>query len=207
MTPKLTRVFIGLCIVLTLFFLLRSCAADAKLQEAKLRYEGYRAIAIADHEMSMRRVAALTTEIGSLTNEIELVETQLVQKTLQLEAVSSQLDDLQNAEPVQPELESQPLVINLRAQVAKVTEMFHLSQEVVESQRGEIILWERKYEAQVSISEEWKGAYEREHSLRIRSEELFILCEHRVKMNGFWGTVRGAAVGAVAGLLVGGLIK
>ena len=207
MTPKLTKIFIGVCAVLTMFFILRSCAADTKLREAKLRYEGYRAIAMADHEMSMRRIAALTSEVGNLTNEIELIETQLVKKTLQLEAVSSQLDELQNAEPVQPELESEPLVISLRAQVAKVTEMFHLSQGIVESQRGEIILWERKYEAQVSISNEWKGAYEREHSLRIQAEDLFNLCERRVKMNGFWGTVRGVAVGAATVLVVGALVK
>ena len=167
------------CLVISMLFVARSCKLDSKYREMKLQYEGYRAIAEADHELMMKRIALLSGEIVMRDKAIAGLEEIILVKNQRIAEGSARLAELQNAEPVSPELESHPLVINLRGQVSKLTKMFTLSQDVVTTQKQELEEWPKKFNAQVTISETWRQRYENEHALRLGCENLLTISEKR----------------------------
>ena len=167
------------CLVISMLFVARSCKLDSKYREMKLQYEGYRAIARADHELMIKRIALLSGEIVMRDKAIAGLEEIILVKNQRIAEGSARLAELQNAEPVAPELESHPLVINLRGQVSKLTKMFTLSQDVVTTQKQELEEWPKKFNAQVTISETWRQRYENEHALRLGCENLLTISEKR----------------------------
>ena len=203
-TKTLITAVVVIALVVCTVCVARSCRSDARLRQSKLEYAGYKAIAEADHEISQNHIKELTQIVSYLTNDIAVKESEIAGKDRRIVALSTRLDELQNAEPVQPELESEPLVINLRGQIARLTEMFNLSQEVVKTQGEEIALWAKKYDAQAAISAEWKSEYEREHQLRLMSEGIVSQLESRVRGAKLMNKV---AVVAVAGAVAYGLLK
>jgi hypothetical protein len=178
-----------------------------KYRQAKLEYVGYRAIAEADKELSLAHIGQLTNAIGQANETIVQKERVISEKSVLISRLSNQLDDLISNEPVQPELESQPLVISLRKQVSKLTDMFNLSQETVTLQSQEIDALGGKCAALESIGAEWKQMYDKEHKLRLLSEGLVTSLEHRVKAQGLLGTAKAVAIGVTAGCLVYSLLK
>lgn len=191
------------CLIISMLFVARSCSLDRKYQEMRLQYEGYRAIAEADHELMMKRIALLSGEIVMRDKAIAGLEEIILVKNQRIAEVSARLAGLQNAEPVAPELESHPLIINLRGQINNLTEMFTLSQNVVTTQRQEIEELGGKCIALESIGTEWKQAYEKEHALRVQAEEVFKVCEKRLKVNKGWGTAKTVLI-VVAGTYIAG---
>jgi len=167
------------CLIISMLFVARSCKLDSKYRELKLQYAGYRAIAEADHELMMKRIALLSGEIVMRDKAIAGLEEIILVKNQRIVEVSARLAELQNAEPVSPELESHPLVVNLRGQISQLTEMFTLSQNVVTTQRQELEEWPKKFNAQVTISETWRQRYENEHALRLGCENLLTISEKR----------------------------
>jgi hypothetical protein len=142
-----------------------------------------------------------------ITRQDEIIAESVVksaQYVLEMSAYEAELSRLREAEPAQPELEREPLVINLRAQIATLTRAFSLSQAVVAEREGQIVAWSAKYSAQAQISAEWRGAYEREHTLRVQAEDLFKLGERRVGLN---KTIAKVALGVGAASLIYGLLK
>lgn len=190
-------VAIGGMALLTLFALDRSCASNRALEKAKSDYAEQVRVLEADN--AIKRDAILKAEetitqqdvaIGRLTSDIDT-------KNARITLLSGQLANIVGQEPsTTPEIESLPIVINLRAQVARLTEMFSVSQQLV-SQENEIIkAWETKFAAQVEITSAWKARYDNEHTLRIACEGLVGKYEHARK-SGIWKTV-GYAAGAFA---------
>jgi len=195
------------CLIISVLFVARSCRLDSKYQEMRLQYEGYRAIAEADHELMMKRIALLSGEIIMRDKAIAGLEEIILVKNQRIAEGSARLAELQNAEPVAQELESHPLVINLRGQISQLTEMFTLSQNVVVAQRMEIDeLW-GKCIALESIGTEWKQAYERQLALRVQAEELYEVCEQQLKMNTGWGTAKTVLIVVAGTYIVGNILK
>jgi len=114
-------------------------------------------------------------------------------------ALSARLAELISSEPSQPELETQPLVINLRGQIKTLTDMFSLADKEIAVRDGIIRAWESKYNTQVDITEVWKRQYESEHNLRLMAEGLVKNLEGRVRI----GTLRGRALTIVGAVVVG----
>jgi len=195
------------CLIISMLFVARSCKLDSKYRELKLQYAGYRAIAEADHELTMKRIALLSGEIVMRDKSIAEREEIILVKNQRIAEVSAQLAELQNAEPVSPELESHPLVVNLRGQISQLTEMFTLSQNVVATQRQEIEELGGKCIALESIGDEWEQAYEREHALRVQAEEVFKVCEKRLRMNKGWGTAKTVLIVAAGAYIAGNAIR
>jgi uncharacterized coiled-coil protein SlyX len=181
-----------------------SCRADRKYRDARADYEEGRAIAEADHAMSLERIDALEKDKATQDAVIAEKDVKVAQYVEELSTLRGELTDLQDAEPAQPELEREPLVINLRAQIATLTRAFSLSQEVVAEREGQIAAWSAKYDAQAQISAEWMAAYEREHALRLAAEGLFKLGERRAGLN---KTITKVALGVGAASLIYGLLK
>ena len=194
---------IAACVVASVF-VYKSCVSDPALKKAKAEYAEAKAVAEAEQSISLGHIKELTQIVSHMTNEIAGKKAEIAEKDARIVALSTRLDELQNAEPVQPELEKEPLVINLRGQIAQLTEMFTLSEQAGKLKDKEIELWAAKYAAQVAISDEWRGNYEREHQLRLMSEGIVSGLEARVRGAKFLNKV---AVVAVAGAVAYGLLK
>jgi hypothetical protein len=206
MKTKVTAVLV-IALAVCCFFWARSCKSDAALRQSKLEYAGYRAVAEADHEIqqgiikqSLEVIAQQDTKIGQYIEEINTYHDEITN-------LSNRLDELQNGEPNQPELETEPLVINLRGQIKTLTDMFSLAKQESEAKDRIILAWQDKYNAQVTISEAWKKQYDNEHALRVMAEDLFKSCEHSRKRSQLWGNVKAVAMGVAAGVAVKVLTK
>jgi len=184
---------------------LRSCKLDKKYRDLKAAYETDRKIADADHALSMGRIDELTNKVSEADNAIGQLRSEVSSKTLQLAQLSNQLDELVANEPVQPELETQPLVISLRKQVKTLTDLYSISTSIVTLQSEEIAVLKGKCNTLESIVTEWKQSYDREHALRVNCESLLKLSEKRVSNP--WKTVKAVAIGVAAGIVVKSLIK
>jgi len=181
----------------------RACLSSARLERAKADYAELKRIAAADKEISDGVIGHMTEIIGQKDEEIAGLKAAKAQTAAKLATVSGELAELRANEPSQPELEGEPLVVNLRAQIAKLTEAFDLSQNTVAIQAQEIEAWKVKFDAAMTIGKEWKAQYDREHILRLASEGLFKISEHRLKVNGLWGKAKTAIiVGAAAYIAV-----
>ena len=206
MKPKtILTAIVVIALVLFGVSTLRSCKLDKKYRDLKAAYETDKKIAEADKALSVAHIEELNNAIGQANNEVVRLSEEVLSKRKRISELSIQLDELISNEPDQPELESQPLVISLRKQVSKLTEMYSLSQETVTLQSKQIGLIVGQYDAQVLISAEWKGMYDKEHALRVNCEGLLKVCESRVSSP--WKTVKTVAYGVAAGFVVGALIS
>jgi hypothetical protein len=89
----------------------------------------------------------------------------------EITTLSARVEELQNAEPpTTPDIEAMPIVINLRGQVAALTQAFDLSQKEVTLQKQiSAELWGKVSNLE-KIADEWRGMYDREHALRVNCE-------------------------------------
>ena len=202
---KLQPAVIAALVVASLFLLSRSCGLSEKYKLARDDYRELALITAADKVMSDARIAELNKAIGQADKTIGQKEAEIVVKNAEIVVLSNQLDELIANEPVQPELESQPLVISLRKQVKTLTDLYSISTSIVTLQSEEIDVLKGKCNTLESIGTEWKQSYDREHTLRINLEGLLKLSEKRVSNP--WKTVRNVAVGVAAGIVVKSLIK
>jgi len=177
---KKTPIIIAVCIIVAGFFLARSCSLGAKYEAMKDQYEAYRLIAKADNEMKMRAIEEANRVILARDAEIRRFLAEVAENDKVLSETQQSLHNLQQLEPTIQDKDE--LILNLRGQIFKLTEMFTLSQNTVASQRAIISNWEEKYNAQVKISEAWKAQYENELHLRVAAEGLITTLEGKVKV-------------------------
>lgn len=207
MTTKTLKVIVCVILVLFIALALKDCGLSEKYRNLRLQYEGYRAIAEADHEMKMKIISEAERLIAERDIRIAELEHSSAQYVEKIQSLTAKLTDLQNAEPEYPELESHPLVINLRLQIAVITDMFDLSQRTVQYKEEIIQAWEVKYNAQVTISESWASQYESEHKLRLMSEGLVTTLERDYRRVRLSGKIKNVAIVAVGGYLAYRLAK
>ena len=195
--PWLCASLIGVSLF-ALFALDRSCNSDRELAKAKADYaEQVRALE-ADNAIKRDTILAAEKVITQQDANIAGYVGQIQTYRVEVSALRAELSTLQDAEPpTTPEVESLPIVINLRAQVTRLTQMFSLSEAARAEQDKVIASWREKYEAQVTISIAWKAQAENERTLRVQAESLFTKYEHARKSNKFWRTTAYIA-GAVA---------
>jgi ElaB/YqjD/DUF883 family membrane-anchored ribosome-binding protein len=185
---------------------LRSCKLDKKYRDLKAAYETERNIANAGHALSVAHIEELNNAIGQADKTIVKLNGVIREKSVLISELSIQLDGLiDNEPPTTPEIESMPIVVSLRKQVGKLTEMYSLSQEVITLQNESATVLRGKFDAQVTISETWKQEHDKEHALRLSCESLLKLSERRVSNP--WKIVKSVAVGVAAGFVAGSLLK
>jgi hypothetical protein len=178
------------------------CGPNAKYLALKAEYDEARKVAAADHEIQQGIIAEAEKNIAALNESIVTANATITAKDGQITALRTALAGLQEAEPpTTPEIEAMPIVINLRAQVSHLTEMFNLSQGIVAEQVKVIGAWEKKYDAQVTISDAWKREYENERRLRLMADELNRSLEHQAKSGQLFAKLSTAGL-AAAGVFI-----
>lgn len=207
MKKYLTPAVIVALIAASLFLLTRNCGLTDKYKLARHDYEELKKITEADKQLSLAHIEQLNNAIAQANNVIVQKEAEITQKAEQIKVLSRDLADLIASEPSQPELESQPLVINLRGQVSKLTELYSLSQQTVTLQTEEIDVLKGKCIALGAIGDEWRVQYEKEHALRLLSEGLVGSLEKRVKAQGLLGKVKSAVIVGAAGYVAYSILK
>ena len=202
---KLLPVIIAVLLVAAVIGWYKSFRADKVLAQER---EKYRTMVVETEILkgqSDARIAELARQISAQSDIVSGLKADILVKNQRISALSSQLDELQNTEPpTTPEIESLPIVINLRGQVARLTEMFNLSQEAGKLKDQTIIALENKFTLQVAITDEIVGQLDREHALRLASESLANRAISRYKSSKF---LNKAAIVAVAGAVAYGLLK
>jgi uncharacterized coiled-coil protein SlyX len=183
--------WIALALVSILAFLaVRSCGGpDERYWVAKATYNRAVADAAAKLDAALGTIALQEGTITAANAAIAEKEAKVAQYVGKVSTLTAELRALQNSEPAQPELETQPLVINLRAQIGNLTESLSINARVIAEKDGIIADWSAKFDAQAIISETWKAAYEREHRLRLSAEDLNISLEHQAKSIRLFGKV------------------
>jgi hypothetical protein len=193
-----SAVAIGGLALLALFAIDRSCVADRALEKAKADYAEQVRVLEADNAFKRDAILKAEEVITQQDAQIAVHVANIAAKDARITLLSGQLADIVGQEPpTTPEVESLPIVINLREQVARLSEMFSLALAKSDAQDRVIASWQTKYAAQVEISRSWQGQFENEHVLRLESERLFGMAEHRVKSTKFW-RVTAYVAGAVA---------
>lgn len=202
--------YVALALIATLaFFAVKSCGGpDPAYWVKKALYDQAVKDAAAQHVADMDTIDAQKGTIAAKDAAIAEKDAKITQYVGKVSTLTAELRALQNAEPVQPELEMQPLVINLRAQVGNLSKMLNINLAIIAEKDAIIADWSKKFDAQSVISDTWKQAYEREHRLRLSAEELNKSLEHQGKVSRLYGKFSTAAL-AAAGvyMLISNLTK
>jgi uncharacterized protein HemX len=184
----------------------RACKLDKKYRDLKAAYETDRKIAEADHALSVAHIAELNNAIASADKVIGQKNADIKAKSDKITLLQRRLDDVVGQEPpTTPEIESMPIVINLRAQIQNLSNMYSLATSIIDDKDEVIAQWSDKFYSMKKIAGEWKGMYDREHALRVNCEGLLGVCESRVP--GPWKTIKKVALGVAAGFIAGSLLK
>lgn len=187
----------------------RSCGGpDPAYWVKKATYDLAVKDAAAQHVTDMVTIVTQTATIAAANAAIAEKDAKIAQYVGKVSTLTAELTALQNAEPVQPELEMQPLVINLRAQIGNLSKTLNINADIIAEKDAIIADWSKKFDAQSVISDTWKQAYEREHRLRLSAEELNKSLEHQGKVSRLYGKFSTAAL-AAAGvyMLISNLTK
>ena len=206
-------VLVGGLVLVCLALIDRSCGGAAALREAKAAYAALAEKTDAANTESRERIAALTKEVGQMTNTISQQDAEILARdaTITRQKAQIALNVGQVAAlrtEVQPVLDANPKVAEL---VASLDAGILLRDALIVEQQGQIttltaqgIVKDQRFTAQVAISDEWKANYERENILRVQAEGLFKISERRVGMNKM---ITKVALGVAGAGILYGLLK
>ena len=208
---KLLPILLALACLGWLAMLAKSCRTSQQLREAKLAYQAYRQISIADTEMKKAQIAALESRQSELMGQIDSTNTVIAARdeeiTLQKKKfaeIVGQTEILRTE--VQPVIDANPklreFVAGLDATILAQSWLIVEQDKQVASLKERIVLDDERFNNQVQISEEWRGMYEKEHNLRLLAEDMFKSCVKQQKKTNLWGNVKAVAVGVAVGVVV-----
>lgn len=169
---------------------------SARFRVARERYEAQLRDRDAQFLAAQGRIEGLSQEIRARSEANAILQASVAAKDAKITLLSGQLANIVGQEPpTTPEVESLPIVINLRAQVAKLSEMFALSEAASKEKDDIIYNWEVKFNSQVKITLEWVRRYEQENALRLAAESMFKMSQRQsTKTKIICGAIAVAAV-------------
>ena len=135
--------------------------------------------AAAEHAASLAEIKTLRADNVQKVSENVILKRAVVTANVTIAALNHTIDNLTSAEPsTTPDIEAIPIVINLRARVAKLTEGFSLAQATIWKQEKIIANLELVVKNTEKIAADWEADYNRsqgllatERSLRLASEK------------------------------------
>lgn len=198
---------LALAVVLTFGALVdRACFQLPKeLREAKAAYQTLVvATDLQNNAAQAERQALLATIAEREASEATLKQV-VAQNAKELASAKQTIAQLQaNEPPTTPEIEALPVVISLRAQVRGFSLALSAAEKTIADQAALIISLELDKKDLLEWGTSWKSQYEREHTLRLASENLFNLSERRFKLS---TKITYVAVTAVGAALVYSLVR
>jgi hypothetical protein len=181
--PKLAiiigAVVLALVIVLV-FFCVRSCQGPNEKYWMRVAvHEQAMKDAAAAHAASLEEIKVLQADNAAKVAENVTLKGTVVTQKGTIAALNRTIQELTAVEPpTTPAEEALPIVINLRARVAKLTEGFSLAQATIATQEKIIANLELVVKNTEKIADGWKTDYERsqgllatERGLRIKAEK------------------------------------
>ena len=202
---KWAWVIITVAVIIIALLFYDSCRANTKSEYYKGKYEAEYTLREAENSAATERIEYLEGEIEGRDAEIHtLIETR-IEHERNMSLLYAKYELLLHDEPEQPELESEPLVVNLRAQVRQLSLVID-SQELIIQGNDEIIFnLTQKYQAQLKISGEYKKMYDSEVALHVLAIKRLKVADKHISSLRFTGNVKNVLViagGVMAYLLL-----
>jgi hypothetical protein len=182
------------------------CPDSAKIAHWRGLYEAEQSARATDQAASLIRIADLEAEKALLNGAVTSANTVIAKKEEAIAERDTRIRELEAAEPVAPELETHPLVINLRAQIAEWKLKFSLAQDVIAEKDRIIAARDAQLVIQVRLTDEWKANYNSLYALYLNCEKGLALYERRASFT--WPErILAGAVGYGAGKGIEALVK
>jgi len=195
-------VILALVLLTVAILVNRACTSDAESQYWKGMYDSEKELSDIKSDILLADIDKLNGVIESAQKAIELLTITRVEQERRINLLEFERQDLVESEPSQPELESEPLVINLRAQIAKMSLVIYEQEQIIRGNDEIIFNLVEKYEAQLIISEDYKKLYENEQRLHFLAVKRLSVTENRVRGLRFGHSLKNAGFVIVIGTLI-----
>ena len=195
-------VILALVLLTVAILVNRACTSDADSQYWKGQYDSLKEITDIESDILLADIDKLHGVIEDAQKAIELLTITRVEQERRINLLEFERQDLVESEPSQPELESEPLVINLRAQIAKMSLVIYEQEQIIRGNDEIIFNLVEKYEAQLIISEDYKKLYENEQRLHFLAVKRLSVTENRVRGLRFGHSLKNAGFVIVIGTLI-----
>jgi len=199
---------VGGAVLLTLAFVftIRACRLYDEVSVLKGKHEALR-VAYADLDMKSRDyIAAAKSDIEARDKAIMEKEVEINRIRGKVEAQDKTIAGLE-AEYVNLGENKDAKIANLQAQVTAWREKFTLAEAVIAEKDAIIFDMTAKYDAQVKISAEWRGQYQRQAELHSVALERIAAMEKEWRGVRVGSRLKTYAIAAVTAGLVYSLVK
>ena len=203
---KWAWLILAFCVVGLLALIYQSCTVDATAEYYKGKYAAEMELRAAENDINLVEIERLNNIIIVKDKEITEKSNLLVARYETICTLVTENTRLKQIEPAYPELESHPLVLNLRAQISSlemVVAEFTLRDSDHESRYFNLT---EKYNAQVGISDSYRAMYENEKELHRLAIDRLKIADRRIASLRFTGNAKNVLVvvagGAIAYLLL-----
>ena len=194
---------IGGLALLCLALLDGSCRSRREVREWRLKYEGYRAIAVADAKFRDQQIAEARAVIAARNERVGVLEAQAVTLTTRINTLTAALSSAPEP-PTTDEQERLPIVIFLRARDKAHEERFSLAVEAIASKDATIAELKGIVVEKDRIIEAVESKYATEHALRLSCEEGLALYAHQARASRLWVVLGkyGPPIALIVGMLI-----
>ena len=203
---KWAWLILAFCVVGLLALIYQSCTVDATAEYYKGKYAAEMELRSAENDIHAKHIEELGIEKEALDMEINQLKEENAAIDNDRRVTKKKLADVLAEEPVQPELEEEPLVINLRQQVRLLTFVLEGAEKELENKDKIIFNLTEKYNAQVGISDSYRAMYENEKELHRLAIDRLKIADRRIASLRFTGNAKNVLVvvagGAIAYLLL-----
>lgn len=185
---------IGAAAVVIAALFLRSCSLYDQNSVLKGKYEAYRAIAKADHEMLAKEINTLTSDNVKKDGEISKLKAEKIVINTALAGKDKDLAELRKSwSKLSVECQAALHVLDTKWEEKAV-----LYEAAIKNEQDTTAQWVGKYNNAVKIGDDWKKDYENEHTLRLLAEKRIGGLEGSLRWSKFWKT--GTTILAVVGV-------
>ena len=203
---KWAWLILAFCVVGLLALMYQSCTVDATAEYYKGKYAAEMELRAAENDIHAKHIEELGIEKEVLDMEINQLKEENAAIDNDRRVTKKKLADVLAEEPIQPELEEEPLVINLRQQVRLLTFVLEGAEKELENKDKIIFNLTEKYNAQVGISDSYRAMYENEKELHRLAIDRLKIADRRIASLRFTGNAKNVLVvvagGAIAYLLL-----
>lgn len=198
-------IIIAILMGLLFLFSMDKCGNSEKLRRLRRENRGLEAAWRVEQKLSRDAIEEKEREISAANEKISLLETTVEEKNDEIDTLTSEIGDLENAYDEEAPPEEQ--IVNLKKQVALWKAKFILAETIIATKDKIIFSLTAAYDAQVLISNEYKGMYEK--SLEINDglkREIKLMRRQAGKIKTV-SKIKNLALTILGGIMVYDLVK